>query len=75
MDAIHVRVGNMSQSVESRRGFDANDWCALQLTVSGHEDIRCARPIHGRYVSIQTVDNLLTGTTAGRLQLCDVTVY
>jgi len=47
-DAIHARVGNDSFSLATRRGFDDNDWCALQLSVSGAgQDIRCARPTHG----------------------------
>ena len=70
-NAIHVRVGNKSQTLATRRGFDTNAWCALQLSVSGQQDINCATPVHGRYVSIQSVDNILTE----QLRLCDVTVY
>jgi len=61
----------MSSNLATRRGFDNNDWCALQLSVTGQQSISCAKPIYGRYVSIQSVDNI----HVGQLRLCNVTVY
>merc|ERR1712150_75952 len=75
VDAFQVRVGNETERLGLRRGFDNNPLClfntGVETNTGGTEYLHCQRARVGRYLSIHVVDP----AKYSQLKLCEVAVH